>query len=313
MFTEKFLVPLLKKVLGLDSTDVVRHAGKRKSISASSIVVVGAVRNGVGKIDAEIRTLQQALKDFKKVSFLIVESDSSDDTPSELAKLKSEIPDFDFVSLGALQPQMPARTQRLAHCRNYYVDQIRVNPKYADVDYVAAADLDRVNDLLTAEAVQTCWDAEVPWDAVTANQAGLYYDVWALRHPDWCPDDCWKQYLKLRNLFGHDQAIELAVWSRMMHLDRRAGFIEVDAAFGGFAIYKKEAFVSGRYVGLDAVGNEVCDNVAFHADLRRKGFRIFINAALINSGESEHTADKRRARGLLHISAGEPANARDAA
>src|SRR5262249_48913087 len=150
-----------------------------------------------------------------------------------------------------LRTHMPSRTQRLAHCRNYYLDCIIHDNKYASVDYVAAADLDGLNDALNAQAIQTCWDAEEDWDVVTANQAGLYYDIWSLRHPHWCPDDCWKQYFALRELLGHEQAKEIAVVSRMAHLDRNAGLIEVEAAFGGFAIYKRVAFISGRYAGVD--------------------------------------------------------------
>jgi hypothetical protein len=59
--------------------------------------------------------------------------------------------------------------------------------------------------------------------------------------------------------------------------------IEVDSAFGGLGIYKRDALLAGRYIGLDDAGNEACEHIYFHTNLRKAGYRIFINCALVNS------------------------------
>lgn len=266
----------------------------RKALTECEIVVVGNIRNGAEKIIGEIEVIRLATKNFKKVSFFVVESDSSDETIIKLQQIAATTPNFSFVSLGALSAQMPKRTERLAHCRNRALNEVLANKRYSLVDYVAVADLDGVNGILSADAIQSCWDAAVDWDVVTANQQGLYYDIWTLRHPSWCPVDCWEQYRALLDLFGHDDAQEIAVASRMVHLDQTVGFVEVDSAFGGFGIYKKSAFISGKYGGLDKTGNEISDHIPFHADLKKKGFRIYINAGLINAVENDYTALKRQ-------------------
>jgi hypothetical protein len=58
----------------------------------------------------------------------------------------------------------------------------------------------------------------------------------------------------------------------------------VDSAFGGLGIYRREAFLAGRYAGTDdlAGGIDVADHTPYHRQLRQKGYRIFINPALIN-------------------------------
>jgi len=292
--TDKILVPLLTRLLGARSDTATDAKNTRKPIHECELVIVGNTRNGASMIGREINNLRQSTINFKKVSFFIVESDSSDSTLIELKELAKQIPNFDFVTLGSLSTLMPKRTQRLAHCRNRSLDEIINNSRYSSVDYVAVADLDGVNEALSAEAIQTCWDTPVAWDVVTANQEGLYYDIWTLRHPVWCPNDCWKQYHQLLGMFGPEQALELAVASKMLHLDRSAGFVEVDSAFGGFGIYKREAFISGRYNGLNEVENQISDHIPFHADLKRKGYNIYINSALINAVETEHTAGKRQ-------------------
>jgi hypothetical protein len=223
------------------------------------------------------------------VQFLIVESDSTDQTLADLRRPRSERSTFQFTSLGALAGRLPARTERIAPCRNRYLDELRHDRQYADVDYVMVADLDGVNYDLRAESVATCWASPLPWDVVTANQSDAYYDIWALRHPDWCPVDCHDQYARLRDMFDHPRALAIAIHSRMARLPPRADWIEVDSAFGGLAIYRREALLAGRYRGV-CEGHAVCEHVPLHAELRAKGYRIFINPALINAHRTDHSA-----------------------
>lgn len=262
---------------------------EHKPIDAASLVIVGCVRNGAKTLRRAIETLARATAGFATVRFLIVESDSTDDTPAELQRLRNERTGFQFTSLGALAERIPARTERIAACRNRYLDELRLDPQYAQVDYVMVADLDGVNNDLRAEAVATCWASKQPWDGVAANQRDAYYDIWALRHPDWCPVDCHEQYSRLRTMFDKPRALAIAIHSRMARLSPRSEWIEVDSAFGGLAIYRREALLAGRYSGV-CEGRAVCEHVPLHAELRAQGCRIFINPALINAHRTDHSA-----------------------
>lgn len=262
---------------------------EHKPIDAAALVVVGCVRNGAKTVRRAVETLARATAGFATVRFLIVESDSTDETLAELQRLRNERTGFQFTSLGALAERIPARTERIAACRNRYLDELRLDPQYADVDYVMVADLDGVNNDLRAEAVATCWASAQPWDVVTANQSDAYYDIWALRHPDWCPVDCHDQYSRLRAVFDKPRALAIAIHSRMAQLNPRADWIEVDSAFGGLAIYRREALLGGHYSGM-CEGHAVCEHVPLHAELRAKGCRIYINPALINAHRTDHSA-----------------------
>ena len=37
----------------------------------------------------------------------------------------------------------------------------------------------------------SCWQYQ-NWDVFTANTSDIYYDIWALRHNNWSPNDCWQ-------------------------------------------------------------------------------------------------------------------------
>ncbi len=151
------------------------------------------------------------------------------------------------------------------------------------------ADFDGVNRLITDEAVLSCWERN-DWDVCTANQRGPYYDVWALRHRDWSPNDCWLQYVFLfQHNVGKRLALFAAVHSRMITISEDSNWIEVDSAFGGFAIYRRSVLEEALYVGLRDDGGEICEHVTFHSQLRAQHRRIFINPKLINAAYTEHT------------------------
>jgi hypothetical protein len=260
--------------------------------SSSSVLVVGTARNCAEHVAGQVARIGSALREFARVQWLLIESDSTDATASTLAGIAGGDPNFAHMSLGKLAERLPLRTERIAFCRNAYLDQIRVNERYAGTEFVVVADFDGVNSLLTREAVASCWRRD-DWDVCVANQRGRYYDIWALRHADWSPNDCWAQY-RFLNQHGvsHTKAWSACVGSRMVQIPADSQWIEVDSAFGGLAIYRRNALQHGAYAGADLLGAECCEHVTLHRDLRARGCRIFINPALINGDSRDHTAGR---------------------
>jgi len=266
-----------------------------EAIKDKVILIVGTARNVEAVIANTISKLTHSFSNFKKISWLIIESDSSDNTTLSLEKIGAQIPHFRFISLGNLEQTLPSRTERLATCRNTYLKEIRENPAYADVDYVAVADLDGVNNLLTPESVLSCWTRD-DWDVCTANQAGPYYDIWALRHDAWSPNDCWEQFRFLEKMgVARDKALFAGVYSKMVRIPKTANWIEVQSAGGGLAIYRKTALENGTYVGGFVDGHEICEHLSLHETLIANGRKIFINPQLINTDYTDHTNHMRLA------------------
>ena len=233
-----------------------------KPLSQSNILIAGPARNISQYVAEDVLALLEACKNFKNATALVIESDSNDDTVSTLELLKCTDDRVNYTSLGLL---------------------VINNSQYTDIDFIAMADLDGINRQITADKIENCWKVKEPWDVITANQPNRYYDIWTLRHADWSPVDCLRQRDELEKFIGKQAANYLAVQAKQVSLDPTVGMIEVDSAFGGLGIYKKAAFIAGRYTGLDLAGNEVSDHISFHRDLRQAGYRIFINCALVNS------------------------------
>ena len=265
-----------------------------KMLINKKILIVGVIRNGEKTISAEILSLNNAFNDFFEVYWLIIESDSEDNTVKRLSELSQTFKNFNYQSVGQLAETMPLRTERLAFCRNIYLDEIRNNPFYSDFEYIVVADLDGVNNLLTPDGVRSCFEKNM-WDVCTANQLGGYYDIWALRHPIWSPGDCWEQFRYLNQFAKSSQdsnnLLYAAVHSKMVVIPQDAEWIEVESAFGGLAIYKRETLLDAttKYIGLNKSGVEIVDHASLHLGITQNGYKIFINPKLINTDFTEHS------------------------
>ena len=268
---------------------------------SESILIVGLVRNGAGKIIPDVMRMQAAVRCFARVHWLLVESDSEDNSILELQDLCKRIENFRFISMGSLRGKFPLRTDRIAACRNAYLDEVKSNQAYEHVDFVIAADFDGINTLISEDAIVSCWDRS-DWSVCTANQAGPYYDILALRHATWCPIDCIAGYQFLVK-YGvkPEKALQAAVHSRMITIPKDSHWIEVDSAFGGVAIYKKSSIINGTYRGLTTDGCEVCEHVQLHAEIRANGGKIFINPRLINASYTEHTVHLKLHRKMIRM------------
>ena len=253
-------------------------------MASSVILIVGLARNCETVIRPEIEAITRSFSGFAATKWLVVESDSDDGTLDVLEDLRSGT-GFDYITLGRLRDSLPSRTERIARCRNAYLDALENDSRYADIDFVAVADLDGVNAELTPASVRSCWEMAEDWDACFANQNGPYYDIWALRHLLWSPNDCWAQseFLQAHGL-GHGKAIAASVYSRMITISRDSMPITVESAFGGLGIYRRHLFDGCQYAGIRADGGEICEHVVIHAEMRRKGAQLLINPRLINSG-----------------------------
>jgi hypothetical protein len=254
-----------------------------------NFLVAGLVRNCAAQLANDVKRLRSALSQSNNLQWLLIESDSSDNSRSVLEDLTNEIAGFRFISLGNLENDIPRRTERMAYCRNTYLNELSDNPTYRNITHVIVSDFDGLNTHLTKDAVWSCWE-RTDWDVCTANQRGPYYDIWALRHKDWCPNDCWAQYAFLKQYNRNTKkTLYASVYSKMIEIPTDGDWIEVDSAFGGLAIYKRDAIEMARYIGLNENGEDLCEHVLFHRTLKQRGCRIFINPKMINAEYTEHS------------------------
>ena len=76
----------------------------------------------------------------------------------------------------------------------------------------------------------------------------------------------------------------------MIKIPYESKWIKVDSAFGGLAIYERDTFKLGRYEGIDANGNSICEHVSLNLAISKSGKRIYINPKFINFAKTDHSA-----------------------
>jgi hypothetical protein len=252
-----------------------------------SLLIVGCVRNVESTIELELYKINQITDNFKNRKFLLIESDSKDKTINILNNIKTNKENFDFKTLGNLDKVYNFRTERIARCRMEYVNEINNNPKYFDVDLILVLDFDNINYLLTKKSILACFEKN-GWDAVFANQKFAYYDIYALRHENWSPND-YRAQLDFLDKYRKDRFLNYwaSAYSRMITIPENSEWIKVLSAFGGAALYKKDCFISNKYIGL-INDKEVCEHIAFNQELSKRNKKLYICPAFINSGFNEH-------------------------
>ena len=252
----------------------------------TKIFVAGTARDCATTLENDVIRVLNAFGENYELHWLIIESDSSDNSLEILESLKNKFQYFNYKSLSNLGQTYSERTERLAICRNEYLKQIRKLD--ASFEFVVLMDFDGVNSLLTAESIESCWSIK-DWTVQTANQAGPYFDIWALRHETWCPNDWILHFKELREQGASpSKALRISLYRKMVTIPRDSDPIEVESAFGGFAIYKRESLDYGTYIGMFE-GKPVCEHVSLHKSITESGGRIFINPRLINAGYTSHT------------------------
>lgn len=275
-----------------------------------NLLVVGTVRN-VGKtLEREIKKFEDILNNFGSVDFFLVESDSTDETFEVLSSLQRKKSNFRFESFGTLATDISNRIERIRYCRNEYVKYIRRGISIHSWNFIVVVDFDGMNNSLSRQGIKSCFSSSIQWDGCFANQKYGYYDIYALRAKNWVEEDCFYTLEKfkqknpyevkfsnslLKNLHAimhFDRLRYLAIFSKMKKLPKNSSWVQVDSAFGGFAIYKAELFLLSDYTQKTKTHFISCEHVDFNISALNLGAKLFINPGLINSKLNEYNLNR---------------------
>lgn len=244
------------------------------------IVFACAIRNCALHLNNVCANILNLALHFKEYKIIFIESDSSDNTLEGLRYFQSLNSNIKIVSLGQLEPQYPARTDRIAIARNTYLDI--VESEYINYDLLCMFDADdRSSDPIDSFALLSNLNYN-NWDMMCANQENKYYDLWALRHPIWMPFDLIKQLRNKPSFMSYNTANNIFSLSRQIIIPRDHPPIKVESAFGGMALVKIPSIKGARHSSRDEDGEEYCEWVPFCRSLNNGNANIYINPAFIN-------------------------------
>ena len=114
------------------------------------ILLVGVISNVSKTLERELKIVLKSLSSFETIQVFLVESDSNDETVRVLKKIQSSNQNFTYISKGQLSAKLPNRVERIAFCRNIYVDRADIAPVRPLRPGVDAAALEMVRPGLSA-------------------------------------------------------------------------------------------------------------------------------------------------------------------
>ena len=244
----------------------------RERMRDTSVLICGLARNiapHLPMVSAFWETLGKCFKDYR---ILIFENSSTDSTTELLDEWAATNQFVKIISENLDRPawrtdQDPVRMRYLAECRNQYLQY--ATEHFNDFDLYLVADTDMPRGFSIEGISNSIGHDE--WDVIGSNglliypeqgRAGgrvEYYDTWAFRHRE-------------ESVNNHDRAGE-----EELSFARGEPLLPVRSCFGGLALYKRGAFLSGaRYEG------DECEHIAFHQQMKENGFdKIFLNPSQI--------------------------------
>ena len=255
----------------------------------SRALVVGTARNASKNIEADLLRIVDSLDAILPTLAFVVESDSEDRTVTILRELTLVDTRIRFISLGKVALTIPDRIARLRHCRNAYIQEIRDNHLYQHCDLIVVADLDGINTKIKTQYFELALNSKVNWDVMAANQSARYYDILALRHPLWSPNNWITEMEWLTPFLGSKKAKGHSMADRMLRIPVDLPPIEVDSAFGGLSLLRRWTLESFDYSEDSLEAADEIDHVTLNRKIRAAGGHIFIHPGLINSNWTAHS------------------------
>jgi hypothetical protein len=253
------------------------EAQLRALVKGRSLTFLGCARQCAAAVTESVAKIASLGALFGSYRLIVFENDSTDGTAERVQELAAQLP-IELIRHPGLHAALPERTARLAFGRNALLARaLELGSDYvcwADLDGVINRELPSEASFLDAFGLHDCWDAVFPVNA------GMYYDIWALRHPVLCPHDYTTLGGVMDASLGRPLAVHFAASYVQIDLRGMAGWLPVDSAFGGMGVYKTEALRGTRYIGLRE-GREICEHVPLNEQLRAQGRRLFINPRFV--------------------------------
>jgi hypothetical protein len=290
---------------------VLHNSQKSKDFMHYRFLIVGTVSNVENSLKEDYLQVHKALSKVGDVDTFLVESDSQDSSVNLLSSMGLQIANFQFVSLGNLNTHLENRVERIRFCRNKYVEFVRQNQSIGKWDYIVVADFDGMNSGISSRKIVRSLGSSNLWDACFATQTFGHYDLFALRAKGWVEHNVFDELEKLKianpftrktkidfinflHAFRHyDRLRQIAIYSKMKRLN--SGLVNVDSAFGGFAIYKPSIFEEFDYERVASNATSGSEHLDLHHKCKDHGLKLVIDSQLTNAHWNEYNLNKLKA------------------
>lgn len=254
---------------------ITRVFSGREIARNSRVLICGLVRDASNYSCYLYHRLMAIASPFAQAHIILYENDSKDKTVDKLYDHFDERPNrlvtFEILSERLskkrnAQDKSSGRRADMAYYRNQYL--AKAYERLPAYDYMIVLDTDICGGY-SYEGIYHSLTFMDKYDAIGSNsllyrvrdgnKERLYYDAWAFRQ-----------------LGAETEHLTTEVNTKLQ-LKRGEPIFDVNSAFGGLAVYKKDLLCQHNPFYTD----EDCDHVTLHKQLRAKGGRIGLNPSQI--------------------------------
>lgn len=209
-------------------------------------------------------------RSYHQCNIFLLENDSQDRTGELLCDFSEKFADrVKLWQLPGLSLAKPGRIDRLAWCRNFLLEQIRLAVSDPAASLYVPIDLD--DQILASLDPASFWRAVDRFKADGMNglfpiSRPYYYDLLALRAPGWVEADHQELVAAARPSLGWFRSLQQFVFAKQLP---SSGFavdtlIPVESAFGGMGMYRILAIAASRYQVIWLGRCFECEHVSFN-------------------------------------------------
>ena len=234
-------------------------------MKTQDVIFTGLAHNVEHVIQLTLDRLHYIGKHFKSYKIVIYENNSTDGTKNILSQDTNIIVKSEDLPQTGSAIDSDNRFEMMAQYRNEcHVLISHITDPY---DQVIVVDLD-LQGGISLEGLAHSYSFD-NWDMIACNglcmKFGFYYDKIAYKSDD-------GKRCKGFSLSGSSHVTD----TRYISFTKGDELIPVKSAFGGAAIYTKDAFLSSTYDGYD------CEHLCFNESLMSQGFnKLFLNPSFI--------------------------------
>lgn len=237
--------------------------------SSPSAVFCILARDCEKNIDNNIKMIEKYRSNFSKSTVIVIENDSIDLTKDKLQNWAQKSNDIILKSQNHPEWKNLDRIERIAKCRNLYMEELRSLKQ--NYNYVIVLDMDvELQDVNLFEIINK---APKNFSALTAN-GRYYFELFGKKIPVKYYD--LYAYVPYKSKLIEFKQSELQKnGDKIESLIRKSNYIMCDSAFGGLAIYKYKALKNLNYKLIannrSTFFSSVCEHVPFNKSCLNAG------------------------------------------
>lgn len=255
--TTKLYSPTNKLTLIFFALLFALHIQASYNIAQEKIIILGTGKNIEHSLPAMRLKIEQLGTHFKDYRVIIYENNSTDGSAQYLKEWARKNSKVTIISETLLPEQLKARTkghslkdgspcrmELIAYGRNQVLERA-LDTQFDDFKFILVTDLD-FNVGWVVKDVVRIFSYKKPWDCIAANSIMLglkglhteYYDLYAYRDEEFPlgPESIGSEFWKLIRKYP-------------LIINPGTGLKKVVSAFGGVALYRREALRGCRYSG----------------------------------------------------------------